>query len=93
MHGYEFQTQGTCSKYIRFGIDDGKLYGLQFYGGCPGNLQALSTLLEGADAAETAEKLRGNRCGNKPTSCADQLAIALSLALEREQDSSQDSTE
>ena len=93
MQGYKFQTQGICAKYISFGLDDGKLHNLQFYGGCPGNLQALSTLLEGTDAAETAAKLRGNRCGNKPTSCADQLAVALSMALEHERDSAQDSEE
>ena len=84
MAAYEFQTQGTCAKAIRFGIEDGNLHGVQFYGGCPGNLMALGTLLEGADAADTAQKLRGNPCGNKPTSCADQLAIAIGLALEKE---------
>lgn len=84
MAGYEFQTQGTCSQAIRFMIEDGNLHNVQFYGGCPGNLLALGKLLEGADAVETAKKLRGNLCGNKPTSCADQLAIAIELAMERE---------
>ncbi len=84
MGAYEFMTQGTCSKAIRFRVEDGNLHDVQFFGGCPGNLHALGTLLEGSDAAETAKKLRGNPCGNKPTSCADQLAIAIELAMERE---------
>lgn len=84
MADYEYQTQGTCSKAIRFGIDDeGKLHDIQFFGGCPGNLLAISTILEGADAAETAGKLRGLRCATKPTSCSDQLATAIDLALQQ----------
>lgn len=82
MADYEYRTQGTCSKLIRFGIDDeGELHDIHFTGGCPGNLLALSTVLDGADAAATADKLRGLRCAAKPTSCADQLATAIDLAL------------
>ena len=78
---YEFQPEGVCSKLITFDIEDGKIYSLHFLAGCPGNLSAISRLLEGADAVKTANILRGNKCGHRPTSCADQLAIALEQAM------------
>ncbi len=53
-------------------------------GGCPGNLAAISKLLEGRDAAETVKILKGNDCGGRGTSCADQLAIAVEEALRQE---------
>lgn len=78
---YEFQPEGVCSKLISFDIEDGKMYSLHFLGGCPGNLSAISRLLEGADAMRAAKTLRGNRCGHRPTSCADQLATAIEQAM------------
>lgn len=66
---------------ITFDLEDGKIYNLHFEGGCPGNLQAIGRLLEGRDAREAADILRGNDCAGKGTSCADQLAIALDEAL------------
>lgn len=80
----EFIPEGICSKKITFDIERGRLYNLNFIGGCPGNLGAIVKLLEGSDARETALKLRGNRCGIKGTSCADQLAIAIEEALSEE---------
>ena len=77
----EYIPSGICSKKITFDIEDGRIYNLKFMGGCPGNLGALVRLLEGSDAVRTAEILRGNQCGNKGTSCADQLAIAIEEAL------------
>ena len=81
---YEFQPEGVCSKLINFDIEDGKIYGLHFLGGCPGNLSAISRLLEGADVEKTIMLLRGNRCGHRTTSCADQLAIGLEKAMSSE---------
>ena len=81
MH-YEFEPMGVCTKLIMFDIDDGKkLYNVHFMGGCPGNLAAISKLIEGADAERIANILRGNKCGRRGTSCADQLAIAIDEAL------------
>lgn len=78
MKDYSYQTERTCSKQINFSIDDeGKLHNVQFLGGCPGNLPAISKLVEGKDAKEIADILRGNPCGGRGTSCADQLAIAI----------------
>jgi 6-phospho-beta-glucosidase len=62
-------------------VEDGKIHDLRFTGGCNGNLKAIGKLLEGADARETADTLRGNTCGPRPTSCTDQLAKAIDKAL------------
>lgn len=80
----DFIPSGICSKRITFEIVNGKIHNLKFFGGCPGNLGAIMKLLEGADALKTADLLRGNQCGNKGTSCTDQLAIAIYEALDME---------
>ena len=74
---YEYATEGTCASKIHFELNKGKVHNLSFEGGCNGNLKAISILAEGMDAKELVTKLKGNLCGNKPTSCADQLAKAV----------------
>ena len=75
---YEYKTSGTCSTKINFDIDnEGKVHNVSFERGCPGNLKAISKLVEGMDAKKVIEILEGNTCGVKRTSCADQLAKAL----------------
>ena len=82
MKHIEFVPSGVCAKVISFDLDDnGVIYNLNFLGGCPGNLKAISKLLEGAKAKEVANLLAGNTCGPRPTSCADQLSKALNEAL------------
>ncbi|MCI5724083.1 MAG: TIGR03905 family TSCPD domain-containing protein [Erysipelotrichaceae bacterium] len=81
MENYSYQTRGVCAREISFSIQDGKLYNVHFNGGCPGNTSAISKLLEGTDAMRAVEILRGNDCGGRGTSCADQLAIGLEQAL------------
>ncbi len=79
---YSYQTQGTCSSQIDLEIDDnGVISNVQFYGGCHGNLQGISTLVRGMKAADAVSKLQGIRCGYKNTSCPDQLATALRQAM------------
>ena len=78
----EFITSGVCARKITFEVDnEGKVRNVSFLGGCPGNLKAISKLVEGMDAAKVVELLDGNTCGMKPTSCGDQLAKALKGAL------------
>ena len=73
---------GVCSRQLSFDIDDeGKIHNLHFQGGCPGNLSAISKLLEGADAANAMKILSGNICGSRSTSCADQLSKAIAQNL------------
>ncbi len=79
---YEYKTKGTCSQRILFDIVDGKVQNVQFIGGCNGNLQGISKLVEGMDASDVIERIKGIRCGMKPTSCPDQLAAALAEALQ-----------
>ena len=74
---YEFVTTGTCSTKISFNFEDGKVYSVKFLNGCDGNLKAIGSLVEGMDASEVVKKLKGIRCGNRETSCADQLARAI----------------
>lgn len=78
MKDYTYQTQGTCSVAIHFTkTDAGKITNIRFDGGCNGNLKAISKLCDGMTAQEIAQKLQGNTCGGKSTSCADQLARAV----------------
>lgn len=78
---YEFKTKGTCSQRILFEIEEGKVKNVQFIGGCNGNLQGISKLVEGMDVADVIERIKGIHCGMKPTSCPDQLATALQEAI------------
>lgn len=82
MYNYSFQPSRVCSKRIDFSLDDeNRLHDVKFSGGCPGNLLAIGKLVEGKDAAEITNILRGNDCGGRGTSCADQLSIAIDEAL------------
>ena len=80
---FEYKTKGTCSQRILFELEDGKVRNVEYIGGCHGNLQGISKLVEGMDALEVIEKIKGIRCGMKPTSCPDQLATALQEALNK----------
>jgi uncharacterized protein (TIGR03905 family) len=77
---HEYTTQGTCSTKIHFAITGNKIHSVSFENGCNGNLKAVSTLVEGMDTGEVVKKLRGIQCGDKGTSCADQLARAVEKA-------------
>ena len=72
-----FKTQGVCSREISFEVKDNKLTNVQFVGGCSGNTQGLSRLIEGMDVDEAIRRLDGIQCGPRPTSCPAQLARAL----------------
>ena len=78
---YTHQNKGTCSKEVTFEIEGGTLKNIEFYGGCDGNLKAVAKLLEGMPVAFAQERLRGLKCGNKQTSCADQLVKGIDEAL------------
>lgn len=73
-----YKTSGVCAQSITFNkSDDGTITNIQFMGGCNGNLKAIAKLCDGMKAEEIAAKLKGNTCGFKSTSCADQLAKAV----------------
>lgn len=76
-----YKTKNTCSKEIKFDIEDNIIKNVVFEDGCDGNLKAISALVEGLDAATVIEKIKGIKCGRKKTSCADQLANAIQEAI------------
>lgn len=76
MH-YVYKTNGTCSQKIEFDIENDVIHNVAFTGGCNGNLQAVSALVDGLTVEQIEEKVKGIRCGFKSTSCSDQLATAV----------------
>ena len=80
---FQYKTKGTCSQMIEFDLRDDRVYNVLFTSGCNGNLKAISKLVEGMRAEELIETLKGNTCGFRSTSCADQLANAVQLAMEQ----------
>ena len=82
MH-YEYKTRGTCSSKIILDVDDNKLTHVEYVGGCNGNLQGISRLVQGMDIDEVISRLGGIRCGMNQTSCPDQLATALQEVKEQ----------
>ena len=72
-----YQTQGTCSSAIDVEVDQGVIKSVAFTGGCHGNLQGISRLVEGTKVEDAISRLKGIKCGFKSTSCPDQLARAL----------------
>lgn len=79
---YTYNTRGTCAMQIKFDIEGNVISNVEFIGGCNGNLKAISKLVDGFTVERIEEKLLGNTCGMKPTSCADQLAKAVRAAYE-----------
>ena len=84
MNHYSYNTHDVCTRQIDFDLDGDKVHNITFKSGCPGNLAALSKLLEGQSVDYIDGMLRGNTCDRNPTSCADQLARAVRDAYEQE---------
>ena len=80
---FTYRTKGTCAMSISFNIEGNVITDVAFLGGCNGNLKAISALVNGMTVEEIEGKLKGNRCGFKQTSCADQLAIAVREAYDK----------
>ena len=80
---FEYKTRGVCSQAMQFEIEDNILKSVEVIGGCNGNLQGIASLVQGMDVDEVIRRLKGIRCGYKDTSCPDQLATALTQALEQ----------
>lgn len=80
---YRYKTEMTCSSEITFDLDGDVVTNIAFTGGCNGNLKAISKILDGWTVDRIVEKLEGNTCGRRPTSCADQLARAVKAAYEK----------
>ena len=78
---YSYRPKGVCSQKIDLTIEDGVIQNIRFTGGCSGNTQGLAALCIGRRPEEVIPLIRGIRCGFKPTSCPDQLSLALEAAM------------
>jgi len=77
----EYFPKGVCSRQMIIEVEDGVVRDVEIIGGCHGNLQGISALVEGMQVEDVIDRLEGLRCGFKSTSCPDQLAQALKKAL------------
>ncbi len=84
MSVYSYTPKGVCSSEIRFETDGDIVKNIQFIRGCSGNTQGVAKLAEGMKIEEVIKRLKGTDCANRGTSCPDQLAKALELALSEE---------
>ena len=84
MKHHDYKTEMVCSQVISFDLDGNIVRNIQFLGGCNGNLKAISKLIDGWTVEQIEEKLLGNTCGMRPTSCADQLARGVREAYEKQ---------
>lgn len=81
---YTYTPRGVCSRRMTVELsNDGVIENVRIDGGCNGNLQGISRLVQGMKAEEAIARMEGISCGGKPTSCPDQLAKALRKAMEK----------
>jgi len=80
----QYRPKGTCSQMMQVKVENGIIEDVQILGGCSGNLQGISRLVKGMKAEDAIGRMAGIRCGNKATSCPDQLSKALKAALAEE---------
>ena len=82
---FTYRPRGVCSQLMEIEFEGDKIKHVKVTGGCSGNLQGISRLVEGMEIKEAISRMEGIRCGFKPTSCPDQLAKALKQCLEAEE--------
>ncbi|MBQ3537204.1 MAG: TIGR03905 family TSCPD domain-containing protein [Clostridia bacterium] len=79
---YTYKTKGTCAAAIEIDLnEDNIIEDVRFIGGCKGNTQGISALVKGMKAEDVINRVAGIKCGFKPTSCPDQLSLALKAML------------
>ncbi len=75
---FEYVPKGVCSRHYTFDIDENNIIkSLKVEGGCQGNLSGISKLIVGMNIDTVIERFNGTNCGNKGTSCPDQISKAL----------------
>lgn len=81
-----YATSRTCSREIDFEVDNNNIVtSCEFIGGCMGNTQGVARLVVGRSVDDVIKTLEGINCGNRGTSCPDQLAQALKAYKARHQ--------
>ena len=74
----KYATSRTCSREIDFEVDNNNIVtSCEFIGGWMGNTQGVARLVVGRSVDDVIKTLEGINCGNRGTSCPDQLAQAL----------------
>ena len=81
MKTLSYRTRGVCCGRIDVAVEGSVISSVRFLGGCSGNTQGVAALVVGMEAEEAISRLRGIRCGGKPTSCPDQLANAIEACI------------
>lgn len=84
MKEIEYIPQGTCSRKIYVSMEGDTVKEVIFTGGCSGNTTGVAALVRGMTGEEAIKRLSGIRCGPRSTSCPDQLAKAIRLCQEEE---------
>ena len=84
MKKLRYIPRGVCSRAIEIELEGDTVQSVRFEGGCSGNTQGVAALVRGMKAEEAIRRLSGIRCGFKSTSCPDQLASALRMAMQQE---------
>lgn len=79
---YLYEPENVCPMQIKFQLEGHVVSNIEFIGGCNGNLKAIAKLVDGWTVEQIEEKLSGNTCGRRPTSCADQLSKAVRKAYD-----------
>ena len=74
---YTYNPEGVCSMQMIFDIEGDIIKSLKIIGGCPGNTVGVSKLVQNRNVDEVIKLLKGIQCGDKGTSCPDQVAKAL----------------
>lgn len=74
---FTYKTSGVCARFIEIDIEKDTVKAVRFVGGCNGNTQGIARLVEGMKIDSVIERLQAIGCNGRPTSCPDQLAMAL----------------
>ena len=78
---FTYRPRGVCSQLMEIEVEGDRIKHVKVTGGCSGNLQGISRLVEGMEIREAISRMEGIRCGFKPTSCPDQFARNLEKAM------------
>ena len=81
---FTYRPRGVCSQLMEIEVEGDRIKHVKVTGGCSGNLQGISRLVEGMEIREAISRMEGIRCGFKPTSCPDQFARNLEKAMAEE---------
>jgi len=80
---YRYEPVGVCSRVMNIDVENDIIKSVEIIGGCAGNTQGVSRLVEGMNINDAIKKLKGIDCRGRGTSCPDQLAIALEKIKEK----------